>query len=161
MVNPFPAEKGIEPMKQLLILAILLGVLSFTSDSEAQQAQDFGHYVVHYNALNTSLIPPQVAQSYGIKRSSSRALLNVTVLKKVMDTPGTPVKATVTAAGKNLTGQHRDIEIRQIADPEGAIYYIGELPVHNMETYNFTIQVAVPGEDEPLVVKFRQQFYTE
>jgi len=148
-------------MKQLLISLLLLGVLSFTTNSEAQQAQDFGHYVVHYNALNTSLIPPQVAQGYGIKRSSSRALLNVTVLKKVMDTPGTPVKATVTAGGKNLTGQHRDIEIRQIADPEGAIYYIGELPVHNMETYNFTIQVAIPGEDEPLVVKFRQQFYTE
>lgn len=148
-------------MKQLLISLLLLGVLSFTTNSEAQQAQDFGNYVVHYNALNTSLIPPQVAQGYGIKRSSSRALLNVTVLKKVMDTPGTPVKANVTAAGKNLTGQRRDIEIRQISDPEGAIYYIGELPVHNMETYNFTIQVTVPGEDEPLVVKFRQQFYTE
>ncbi len=132
-----------------------------TTDSEAQQAQDFGNYVVHYNALNTSLIPPQVAQGYGIQRSSSRALLNVTVLKKVMDTPGTPVKATVTAAGRNLTGQNRDIEIRQITDPEGAIYYIGELPVHNMETYNFTIQVGIPGENEPLVVKFRQQFYTE
>jgi len=148
-------------MKQLMISLLLLGVLSFSTDSEAQQAQDFGNYVVHYNALNTSLIPPQVAQGYGIKRSSSRALLNVTVLKKVMDTPGTPVKASVTAAGKNLTGQRRDIEIRQITDPEGAIYYIGELPVHNMETYNFTIQVAIPGEDEPLVVKFRQQFYTE
>lgn len=148
-------------MKQLLISLLLLGVLSFTTDSEAQQAQDFGNYVVHYNALNTSLIPPQVAQGYGIQRSSSRALINVTVLKKVMDTPGTPVKANVTATGKNLTGQRRDIEIRQITDPEGAVYYIGELPVHNLETYNFTIQVAVPGEDEPLVVKFRQQFYTE
>ena len=148
-------------MKQLLSLLLFLGAVSHVLDAEAQQSQDFGEYVVHYNALNTNLIPPPVAQSYNIKRSPNRALLNITILKKMMDTPGTPVKAGVSASGTNLTGQRRDIEIRQINDPEGAIYYIGELPVHNMETYNFVINVSVQGEDEPMVVKFRQQFYTE
>jgi hypothetical protein len=161
MVIPEPLEKGFRSMKEILSLLLLFGTFSYLLDAEAQQSQDFGEYVVHYNALNTNLIPPQVAQSYNIKRSPSRALLNITVLKKVMDTPGTPVKADVTASGTNLTGQRRDIEIRQITDPEGAIYYIGELSVHNMETYNFTVQVAVAGEDEPMMVKFRQQFYTE
>jgi len=148
-------------MTKLLISLFLLGTLSYSLDSAAQQSQDFGEYVVHYNALNTKLIPPQVAKGYGIQRSSNRALLNVTVLKKVMDTPGTPVGAQVTAVGKNLTGQLREVKIREIKDPEGAIYYIGDFPVHNMETFNFTITVAVKGEDEPLLVKFRQQFYTE
>ena len=148
-------------MKQLFISLLLLGSLSFSLSSEAQQSQDFGEYVVHYNALNTNLIPPQVAQSYSIKRSSSRALLNVAVLKKVMDTPGTPVAASVSANGTNLTGQIREIEIRKIEDTEGAIYYIGEFPVHNLETYRFNIQVAIEGEEEPLVVKFKQQFFTE
>jgi len=148
-------------MKQFLITLLLLGAISFSLTSEAQQAQDFGDYVVHYNALNTNLIPPQVAQGYGIQRSSSRALVNITVLKKVMDTPGTPVAALVTANGTNLTGQTREIKIRKVEDSEGAIYYLGEFPVHNLETYRFTIEVAVEGEDEPLVVKFKQQFYTE
>ena len=148
-------------MKQLIISLLLLGSLSFSLSSEAQQSQDFGEFVVHYNALNTNLIPPQVAQGYGIKRSSSRALLNVAVLKKVMDTPGSPVAATVSANGTNLTGQIREIEIRKIEDTEGAIYYIGEFPVHNLETYRFNIQVAVEGEEDPLVVKFKQQFFTE
>jgi hypothetical protein len=148
-------------MKQLLSLLLFFGTVFYVLDTHAQQSQDFGQYVVHYNALNTNLIPPQVAQSYNIKRSPNRALLNVTVLKKMMDTPGTPVKAGVSASGTNLTGQRRDIEIRQISDPEGAIYYIGELPVHNMETYNFLIEVSVVGEEEPMLVKFRQQFYTE
>jgi hypothetical protein len=102
-----------------------------------------------------------VAKGYGIHRSSSRALLNITVLKKVMDNPGTPVKAIVTASGTNLTGQLREIDIREIKDTEGAIYYIGELPVHNLETYNFTVEVHPEGEADPLIVKFRQQFYTE
>ena len=148
-------------MKQFLITLLLLGTLSFALTGEAQQSQDFGEYVVHYNALNTNLIPPQVAQNYGIQRSSSRALLNVTVLKKVMDTPGTPVSARVTANGINLTGQTREIKVRKIEDSEGAIYYLGEFPVHNLETYRFTIEVAVEGEEEPLAVKFKQQFYTE
>ena len=65
-------------MKQFLITLLLLGTLSFSLTSEAQQAQDFGDYVVHYNALNTNLIPPQVAQSYGIQRSPNRALINIT-----------------------------------------------------------------------------------
>jgi hypothetical protein len=148
-------------MKQFLNALLLLGALSFALTGEAQQSQDFGEYVVHYNALNTNLIPPQVAQGYGIQRSSSRALLNVTVLKKVMGSPGTPVGASVTVTGTNLTGQTREIDIRRSDDPEGAIYYLGEFPIHNLETYRFDIKVKIEGESDPLVVKFEQQFYTE
>jgi len=148
-------------MKRLMVGLALLGTLFFSVPAPAQQSQDFGNYVVHYNALNTNLIPPPVAQGYGIKRSSSRALLNVTVLKKVMDTPGTPVSAAVTASATNLTGQLRELEIREIRDSEGAIYYVAEFPVHNLETYRFEVAVAIPGEDEPLMVRFTQQFYTE
>jgi Domain of unknown function (DUF4426) len=148
-------------MKQFMGILLLIGSLAFPASGKAQQSQDFGDYVVHYNALNTNLIPPQVAQGYGITRSPNRALLNVTVLKKVMDNPGTPVKAAVTATSTNLTGQMREIEIREISDPQGAIYYIGEFPVHNLETYRFEIKVAVEGEPDPLMVLFRQQFYTE
>jgi len=148
-------------MNRLLLALTLLLTLIFASPVAAQQSQDFGNYVVHYNALNTNLIPPQVAQGYGIARSSSRALLNVTVLKKVMDTPGTPVSASVKASATNLTGQLRELQIRQIDDSEGAIYYIAELPVHNLETYRFEITVSIAGEADPLLVRFTQQFYTE
>ena len=148
-------------MKQLTRYLLALAALSFAASAPAQQSQDFGDYVVHYNALNTNLIPPEVAQAYGIVRSSNRALLNVTVLKKVMDTPGTPVNAKVTASGTNLTGQRRDIEVREIKEPGGAVYYVGQFPVHNLETYRFDVVVAIEGEAEPLQVRFRQQFYTE
>lgn len=161
MVTRITLARGDLLVKQQLIGLLLVGALALATPAEAQQSQDFGDYVVHYNALNTNLIPPQVAQGYGIQRSSSRALLNVTVLKKVMDTPGTPVSAKIAASGTNLTGQRRDIPIREISDPEGAIYYIGEFPVHNMETYRFNIEVDIEGEEDPLVVKFKQQFYTE
>lgn len=141
----------------LFILASLLTPLP----GQAQQSQDFGNYVVHYSALQTSFLPPEVATAYDIPRSPSRALLNITVLKKLMDTPGIPVPADVTATAVNLTGQLREIETREIREPNGAIYHLGVFPVHNREIYRFTVKVDIEGEKEPLVVKFQQQFYTE
>ena len=148
-------------MKNLLSQLFLITTLLVSGNSEAQQSQDFGDYVVHYNALTTNFITPEVAKAYAIKRSSSRVLINITLLKKVMNNPGTPVKAKVKASGTNLTGQLREIAIREIKDTEGAIYYIGEFQVHNLETYKFAVEVLPAGEEEPLMVKFQQQFYTE
>lgn len=127
----------------------------------AQQAQQFGEYQVHYNALSSSLITPEVAKAYGIRRSDSRALINISVLKSVSDLPVIAVKAKVTASGRNLTGQTRNIDMREINEGDGAIYYIGELSVRNMETFDFTIVVLPEGQNLPFNVKFRQQFYTE
>ena len=148
-------------MKRILCVLAALSLCLIPMSLYAQQSQDFGEYVVHYNALNTNLIPPQVAQAYGIKRSPSRALLNITVLKKVMDNPGTPVKAEIATTATNLTGQRRQIGLREILEPEGAVYYVAELPVNNMETLRFEIEIRIEGEREPLMVKFKQQFYTE
>jgi hypothetical protein len=147
-------------MKCLCYLTALL-LLGLSGNLGAQQAKQFGHYSIHYNAINSNLIPAQVAQGYGIKRSASRAIVNITVMDTSAGEPGQPIGAQVTAQAVNLTGQRRDIEMREISEPDGGLYYIGELPIHNMENYNFRISVAVAGEAKPFELEFRQQFYTE
>ncbi len=147
-------------MKMLLKILILLTVLA-SLPVIAQQAQEFEDYVVHYNALSASLITPEIAKAYGIRRSDSRALINISVLKNTVDQSATAVKAAVTASGRNLTGQTRNVEMREINESDGAIYYIGELSVRNMETFDFTVLVTPEGKKTPFKVKFRQQFYTE
>ena len=147
-------------MKFLFRTLALVAALSSFSAS-AQQAQTFDDYTIHYNALNSSLISPQVANAYGIRRSDSRALINVSVLKTVKDQPPMAVKAVVTASGRNLTGQTRVVEMREINEGDDAVYYIGELSVRNMETFDFTVLVTPEGQAKPFNVKFRQQFYTE
>lgn len=127
----------------------------------AQQSQQFGDYTVHYNALNSSLISPDVAKMYAIRRSDSRALINISVLKNTEGQTPMAVKATVIASGRNLTGQTREVEMREINEGEDAIYYIGELSVRNMETFDFNVLVTPEGQSKPFNVKFRQQFYTE
>ena len=147
-------------MKILLKTLVLLAALT-SLPAIAQQAQEFGDYIVHYNALSSSLITPEVAKAYGIRRSDSRALMNISVLKNAEGQTAKAVKAKVTASGRNLTGQTRNVEMREIDDGDGALYYIGELSVRNMETFDFTVMVSVEGQSEPFNVKFRQQFYTE
>ena len=132
-----------------------------TFSALGQQAESFGDFSVHYNTLNTSQLTPQVAQAYGIQRSSSRALLNITVLKNTGADLPQAMEARVTAGARNLTGQRKDIEMRKITEGDDAIYYIGEFRVNNMETFDFTVTVIPAGESRPLELKFRQQFYTE
>ena len=148
-------------MLSKLLKKITLFTILISSPAIAQQAQEFGDYVVHYNALSSSLITPEVAKAYGIRRSNSRALINISVLKTTAEQAATAVKAAVTTSGRNLTGQTRNVEMREVDDGDGAIYYIGELSVRNMETFDFTVVVMPEGQSKPLNVKFRQQFYTE
>jgi len=148
-------------MKRLLTILFACGVLLQLNICLAQQSEKFGGYEVHYNVINTNMLPPQVAQGYDIKRSPSRAMLNITVMDTRDGDGGTPIRANVSSNAINLTGQRRTIEMREIDEAEGAIYYIGELPVANLETYNFTVTVQVPEESEPFELTFRQQFYTE
>ena len=147
-------------MKTLLRTLVLLTALT-SLPAIAQQAQEFGDYIIHYNALNSSLITPEVAKAYGIRRSDSRALINISVLKNIENQLATAIKAKVTASGRNLTGQTRNVDMREIDEGDGAIYYLGELSVRNMETFDFTVVVLVEGQNKPFNVKFRQQFYTE
>ena len=107
------------------------------------------------------MITPEVAKAYGISRSDSRALINISVLKNTENQNTNGVKASVTTSGRNLTGQTRKVEMREINEGDGAIYYIGELSVRNMETFDFTVLVTPEGQSQPYELKFRQQFYTE
>lgn len=141
-------------------------LILFSAGILAQQSQDYGDYVVHYNALNTNLLPPQVAKANNILRSGSRALLNITVLKQSDDTTS-PAHARVTAAATNLTGQRRQIQLREVSESgrgesdQGAIYYLGEFRINNEETFDFQIEITPDGEDRLLKLNFRQQFFTE
>ena len=121
---------------------------------------DAGDYVVHFNALATEMLPAEVARAYGIVRSDSRAMLNVSIVRKQADTIGKPVGAAVTVNASNLTGQLKSVTVRRIEEGN-AIYYIGEISVANQETLIFDIEVTPEGETKPISVKFRQQFYTD
>ena len=140
------------------ILSLFLALLSLPV--AAQQSQQFDDYTIHYNALNASLISPAVAKTYDIRRSDSRALVNIAILKNV-DEQTVAMKARISVSARNLTGQNRQVEMREINEGDDAIYYIGELSVRNMETYRFKAMITPEGENKTYELKFEQQLYTE
>ncbi len=143
------------------LLSLLLGVLiAFPWATHAENSQDFGDYVVHFIALSTTDLSPTVTREYDIKRSKNRGMINIAILQKVLGTAGAPVAAEISASATNLTGQKRDIALREIREGT-AIYYIGEFPITHEETLRFTVSVKPQGESETQEVKFKQQFFTE
>lgn len=141
--------------------AALIGGLMLLAmgPATAEQYVDVGDYIIHYHAMPTDLLTPEVARAYGIQRSQARAMLNITVMRKGREGElDIPVEAKVGASATNLTGQRREMEMRLIAEQE-ARYYVGFVRVANEETVEFKVQVVPDTAQEPFELAFRQKFY--
>jgi hypothetical protein len=139
-------------------LTAALLALALAGPISAQQSERFGDYEVHYSAINTRMLTPEVARAYGIQRAGTRALLNIAVRT---DNGSRAVAARVTASARSLTGQRQTIGMEEIRE-EDAIYQIGTFGIENEEWMTFTIEVQPEGRrGPPFSFTFRQQFYTD
>ena len=154
--------------RRILIALSLLGLVSACGGPgesavvpEAQPAgasdAEIGDHVVHFSAQSTDQLPPEVARAYNIVRSKNRAMLNVSVLQA---SDGSAVVADVSVKTVNLTGQLKNVTMRQI-DEGDAIYYIGEVAIANRETLVFDISVTPDGSNQVSDVRFKRQFFTD
>lgn len=130
-------------------------LLSFTL--QAEQKLETPNYEIHYNAFNTMMVTPEVAQTYGFTRARNRALLNVSVLDA---NSKAPLMAHVKGQRKNLVGQIYDLEFQQIVE-QGAIYYIAELRFSEAEMWRFDVLVQPDPHKPAIPLKFNQKFYLE
>jgi hypothetical protein len=147
-------------MKRFALFPLLVLLLMITPVQAQQNAQQFGDYVIHYNAVNTDFLTPEVARNYGIQRSKNRVLVTVSVLRGEMGVAGKPVAAKVSAHTANLTDQTKNLSMREVRDGE-AIYYIDTFSVTNEETMDIFV-TATPVDGGPrMSIKFRKQFFTK
>jgi len=144
----------------LLALLAACGPGEQATVPQAQPAEasfvDIGDHIVHFSAQLTDELPLEVARAYNIERNPNRAMLNVSVLEEGTNKA---VTATVTVKTVNLTGQLKNVVMRQINEQE-AIYYIGETPVANQEVLIFDISILPEGVEATADVRFQRQFYT-
>jgi hypothetical protein len=141
-------------MKRLLAALCLCTV---TAVAHAEISQKFGPLQIHYNALTTDELLPEVARAYKIERSKTRGLLTVSVLKQNKMGAAAPVPAKLTVYVTNLSQQLATVEMREIREGT-AIYYLGEFRVAPPDTLKFTATVEVAGEPSREMV-FNQQFF--
>lgn len=146
--------------KTLFFLVITaIGVLSVSVNSFAENSKEFGDYVVHYNAFRSDTISPEIAKQYGLARANNRALINIAVLKKVMDTTGKPTASKITGHASNLTGQLKQLDFKEIKEGT-AIYYLAEIKISDGEFLKFDLKVIPEGEDRAARLRFNKRFFT-
>jgi len=125
-----------------------------------ESSKEFGDYELHFNALTTDQLSANIAAEYDIIRSKNRVLLNISITREQEIGLPAAVAGTVTALARNLTGQLRRLDVREIREGD-AIYYIAETPIVNAETLIFTVEATPESEAEPLSVSFRKQFFVD
>lgn len=141
-------------MKRLLASLFLCSIAAV---SHAEISQKFGSLEVHYNALTTNELQPEVARAYKIERSKTRGMVTMSVLQKNKMGVLAPVPAKLTVYATNLTQQLSNIEMRKIQEGH-AIYYLGDFRVTAPDTLRFTATIEVQGEPKHEMV-FTQKFF--
>jgi hypothetical protein len=128
-------------------------------NSFAENSKEFGDYVIHYNAFRSDTISPDVAKQYGLTRASNRILINIAVLKKVLNTTGKPTSSKVTGHASNLTGQLKNLEFKEITEGN-AIYYLASTKISDGEFLKFDIKIIPDGETRAARLRFDKRFFT-
>ena len=141
-------------------LSRLVSACAFAASCTAALAEEqtFGDYTVHYQAVNSTFLTPEIAAQYDIVRSERRAFLNVAVLKNETDGSTTPVTATLNGVKHNLLQQSEAIEFAQVREGE-AIYYIGQFDFSDREVLRFTLEVSPEGNEPAHAIEWTTQLY--
>lgn len=137
----------------LIMLLSLGGLLSF--QAQAEQKQVLGNWDVHYIALNSTFLTPEVAKQYGIVRSKFNGLINISVLDRKDQAAQSVI---LTGEAKNLLGVIKKLTFKEVQEGQ-AIYYLAVLPFSDREQYRITININDGNEQKAL--KFQHKFYAD
>jgi hypothetical protein len=129
---------------------------SLTLSSGLNSTQS-GEFTVHYNAMPSTQLTPEIATRYGITRSANRALLNVSVMKGPRAATAVAVTARIDATAINGAGQRQALNLREVRD-RGAIYYLGEARIEERDDLVFEL-VVTPEGGAPINARYRQEFW--
>jgi hypothetical protein len=140
-----------------IALALALSLLPFAARSQYEQT--LGDLTVHYSALSTQHLLPEMAKHYGLSRSASRGLVNVAIERTSGDAKTTPVRATLTGKATSLGGDNAPLAFRELVE-DGTVSYIGEFPLSAPDTYTFTVTIT-PENGAAQTLKFSQDFVAE
>ncbi|SDL84822.1 protein of unknown function [Modicisalibacter muralis] len=147
-------------MKRALQVMGLAWLLLICGSVQAEQFERVGNYQIHYSAVNTRFLAPEVAAAYDIPRSKVIALLSVSVLEEQPDGSTEPVPAVVNGRVANLTGQSQPLAFRTVREGD-SIYQLATFRILPDEPLRFTLDVRYDRNAEPAEVAFMQRFYID
>lgn len=151
------------PTLSLAGLGTLLLLVLLVLPARAERLEEFGDYVIHYNAANSTFFSADVAKNYRIKRSKNQGVLVISVMRKV-STPE-PKAATAMVKGKvrNELFQSYELDFREIKEGLGdkAIYYVSSFSHGNNEKLSFSVDIQPEGQGDSHALNFSQTFFAD
>lgn len=145
-------------MKPLATLALAASLLAFPAVSLAEQAVKYGDIEIHYNAMATDELKPDVAKNYNIERSRNRGMITISVLRKNRLGVAEPIPAKLSASAVNLSSQLIQIPMREIKEGS-AVYYLGDFRVSPPDTLKFSVTAKPAGESREYKAEFSKPFF--
>lgn len=136
---------------------IAMSLLITTLAADAEQLVSDGPYRLHYIAMSSTELTPEIAAAYGVTRSARRGVLVLNL--QHADQGLTSLPHAADGSIRNLIGQDRLGEIREVREQD-AIYSIIEFRYSHLETMRFDFAVTTADRARPIILKFAQQFYT-
>ncbi|MBE0488230.1 MAG: DUF4426 domain-containing protein [Halomonas sp.] len=149
-------KPGILAFLAAVTLALLVG------PAAAQQYEQVGNYQIHYSAVNTSFLPEAVAREHGIQRSTTMALLNVSVLEEREDgtTRALPTTVNGTVGGLGSGDTRTPLSFRTLRSGD-VPSQVAVFRIHDDEAMRFDLEVLHDRNAEPARVSFIQRFYID
>jgi hypothetical protein len=135
---------------------VLVVSFCYTTPFHAEQSLTENGYTIHYNAFNSAMLTPEIASQYSIKRSSSLGVINVAILTSSQ----TAVTSFLDGVAKNNLSQQKELNFKKVTEGE-AIYYISTFKITDKEFISFDFYVVPENETQKIVVRFKQQFFTD
>ena len=138
----------------MLICAL---ALIFTTSVNAENMKEMDDINVHYIALGSTFLTPEIAKAYGIERSRYKGLVNIAVLDNTQD--GNPTKTVnINGRARNDIGQIKSLDFMEVKEGD-AVYYLAQVSYSNEETIYFDIMITDKGKQHNLT--FSQKFYVD
>lgn len=141
-------------MKWLFGTLLVLGLLS--PSALADQSKRLGPWEVHYNAFNSTLLRPEMAQQYNLERNAYLATLNIAVLSAT-ETGKPAQRVKVTGYTMNPLSMQSRLDFQEVIEGD-AVYYLSQAEFTANEVLRFFITIEDDnGETQEL--RFSKEFW--
>jgi len=137
-------------MKSIIKNLVMFAVLSiaFATVSNAENMKKMNDINVHYIALSSTFLTPEIAKAYGIERSRYKGLVNISVLDNTQE--GKPSRTVIiNGKARNDVGQIKSLDFTEVVEGD-AVYYLAQVSYTNEETIYFDINITDKGKQHNL-----------
>ncbi len=145
-------------IKQYHLLFIFISLFSVHfANAQENTSYEMDHHIVYYNVFNSSLITPEVANTYNLIRAEDRVYVNVAVVKKA---GGNGIAANISGIYRNLMQQKQNLNFIEIKEAT-ATYYLAPIRFNNEEILHIDISVALKDSNESASFTITKKLYKD